>query len=102
MDELCLGQLKVVPLAVTLLLMRRDGVVYHRADALIAQRGLQLIAIGSEYWEDVVHSSGWRKDNLLVLYLIDVSVGDVLSAGVVGMQISQLYREDGSRELVHA
>ena len=83
------GEGEVVPRLVTLLLMRRNGIVDEGLDAVFRQMGLQRVALLAQNREKVIdvvgigQTRGQRNQRIVDVGVI--VVGDGLPMGVVGV-----------------
>ena len=81
------GEGQVVPRPVTLLLMRRNGIVDEGLDAVLRQMGLQRVALLAQNREKVIDVVGVGQArgqrNQRIGDVVVIVVGDFLPVGVV-------------------
>lgn len=103
-DPLGYGQARSAPFGVAFLLVRRYGVMYHRAYSVVGEIALQGVAPRAHYGEYVVDAVTAilfvRDAQLWVRDVAHVIFGYAAALGVVVVKISQLHAQHGGLYLV--
>ena len=98
------GQFKSIPLRIAFLLVGRNGIMDHGLHTIVGEVLLELVTMGTEDSEDVIDAiaGGLDYSHEGIAYFSLIAGSNLLTTGIIGIEMTELDIEDGSLDLIDA